>query len=217
MANPSIPPPSSPLSSPLMKSFVAKDKDIRVSITGDMKTVSLVRNTQSKEDTFGEKIASGALSVSDALLLLRCTALRKKMKTNGDKDDEAPVSVEVKKPDRIPLNFNALSNSLATGSSLLDKVKDRDKGIGVVINAESELVNDIAAQKETALLLEAMREKCLPFHSDINDTGSPTLDCVLSVLSTDSLLRGVRAMAAPHSTKCEDTKIHGEKEVSELS
>ena len=226
MAHPSIPsPPPSSLSSSLLKNSSSKDKDI--SISGDIQPMSI---TDSKEELFGEKIAAGTLTVSDAMLLLRCTALKRKMREDKERSGSVSpaVAVELKQSDRIPtLNFNSLSNSLAAGSSLPegDKEKDKDKdkdGHALspdvkVAAKESDAVSDIAAQKDIALMLEVMREKCPPSHPDINDSGTPSLDCVLSVLSTDSLLRGVRAMAAPHSSACGDIKTNGEKEVSRMA
>ena len=148
------------------------------------------REMEEKEAHLGEKVAVGAHAVSDAILQLRCHAMKRQLDVEIGPERYADLSkVKVKNE----LNFNTLSNSSNQKSdiSLTNNSNSSNSSIGYGFEKES--------QEENALLCDILKEQLPALPSDCNDSGSPALDLILSVLSTDSLTKGVRAMGMPQT------------------
>ena len=153
------------------------------------------REMEEKEAHLGEKVAVGAHAVSDAILQLRCHAMKRQLDVEIGPERYADLSkVKVKNE----LNFNTLSNSSNQKSdiSLTNKSNSSNSNSG---NSSIGYGFEKESQEENALLCDILKEQLPPLPSDCNDSGSPALDLILSVLSTDSLTKGVRAMGMPQT------------------
>ena len=140
-----------------------------------------------KESHLGEKVAVGAQAVSDALLQLRVHVAKEhldSLEVNTEKDVEKGVGGR--------LNFNSLSESLPLKTTHHDNSKT-NSSVEYSKKTEAEHTQDIA------LLTDIIRDKLPAPPHDCNDNGGPPLDLVLSVLSTDSLIKGIGAMGTPHT------------------
>ena len=145
------------------------------------------RDMEDKESHLGEKVAVGAQAVSDALLQLRVHAAKEhldSLEVNTEKDVEKVVGGR--------LNFNSLSESLPLKTTHHDNSKT-NSSVEYSRKTEAEHTQDIA------LLTDIIRDKLPAPPHDCNDNGGPPLDLVLSVLSTDSLIKGIGAMGTPHT------------------
>ena len=157
------------------------DSDIKNSfqkIRNDMKE---------KESHLGEKVAVGAQAVSDALLQLRVHVAKEHLESL-----ELHSGKEVERVAGGRLNFNTLSESLPLNSAHHDINKTYS-------NTEMSRKTDAEHTQDIALLTDIIRDKLPPPPHDCNDNGGPSLDLVLSVLSTDSLIKGIGAMGTPHT------------------
>lgn len=147
-----------------------------------------------KESYLGEKVAVGAQAVSDALLQLRVHAAKEHLESlelpSGGKEGEIAVGGK--------LNFNSLSESLpqnSTSTSIHNEINKNSQFSSIENSNKSEAEHT----RDIALLTDIIRDKLPPPPHDCNDNGGPALDLVLSVLSTDSLIKGIGAMGTPHT------------------
>lgn len=153
------------------------------------------REMKDKESCLGEKVAVGAQAVSDALLLLRVHAAKEYLESL-----EPPSVKEGEKAAGGKLNFNSLSeslpeNSTSTSTSTHDEInKDSESS-----STENSNKSEAEHTRDIALLTDIIRDKLPQPPHDCNDSSGPALDLVLSVLSTDSLIKGIGAMGTPHT------------------
>ena len=198
-------------------SFSGKN-DVIVSTNG--KSLSERRDLDEREAHLGEKVAVGAQAVSDAVMQLRCHAMKRQLDIEIGPERYADLS-KVKEKEKGELDFNSLSNSSNqksnTGAS-------NDSGSQYdAKDASSSWKYEKESQEEQTVLCEILKEQLPALPSECNDSGSPSLDLILSVLSTDSLTRGVGAMGMPQTYSYkkefpsvadkEKEKIGDEKEV----
>jgi hypothetical protein len=158
---------------------------------------------EEKETILGEKVAVGAHAVSDAILQLRCHAMKRQLDVEIGPDRYADLS---KVKEKSELNFNTLSNSSALKSDLSNSSSNSNSSSGSGHGFEKE------SQEESAILCDILKEQLPPLPSECNDSGSPSLDLILSVLSTDSLTKGVRAMGMPQTYSYKKDILTADKE-----
>jgi hypothetical protein len=151
------------------------------------------REMKDKESYLGEKVAVGAQAVSDALLLLRVHAAKEHLESL-----EPPFVKEGERAVGGKLNFNSLSESLPDNSTSTSTHNEISKN-SEISSIENSNKSEAEHTRDIALLTDIIRDKLPPPPHDCNDNGGPALDLVLSVLSTDSLIKGIGAMGTPHT------------------
>ena len=124
------------------------------------------------ECMYGVTIAMGAQTVSDALLQLRCKAMRKEF-------DNENIGLEIEVDSRV-------TESKEEGGedrhilTKFDMMRDNEENL-----------------KENAFILDILKEKMPAPTADSHDTYSASLDAVMSVLSTDNLISSISVMGLP--------------------
>ena len=124
------------------------------------------------ECMYGVTIAIGAQTVSDALMQLRCKAMRKEL-------DNENIGLEIEVDGRV---IEGKEQGVEDRHTLtkFDMMRDNEDNL-----------------KENALILEILKEKMPAPTPDCHDTYSTSLDAVMSVLSTDNLISSISVMGLP--------------------